>query len=351
MDLESTRKKISQVDSEILNLLSRRMELALQTKGFKKGVEDKEREKQVLDYVKKRSHGLISSDFSIKVYQDIISEAKNLQKKNLELVGFQGEHGAYSEEAVMKFSKSGVPMPCAEFGEVFDGVKDGLLDAGIVPVENTLAGAVIPVNDLLIQRDLHVVGEVKVPIRHCLLALPDTDYREIKVVYSHPMALSQCHGIISRQKFEARSYYDTAGAARMLVEERPRAAAVIASKLCADIYGLEILRENIDDHHSNETRFFVLSKIPNKGDGDKCSIIFSTPHKAGALFSVLKVFSDAGINLTRIESRPLRDDPGNFAFLVDFQGSSNDKKVASALEDVKKNSEVYKFLGCYKEAK
>jgi len=207
------------------------------------------------------------------------------------------------------------------------------------------------VNDLLVESDLKIVGEIKMPIHHCLLALPDTDYRDIKVVYAHPQALAQCRGFIQRNKLEARPYYDTAGAALMLANDRPKAAAAIASRLCAEIYDLDILKENIEDHESNSTRFVVLARENGVKDGDKCSVVFSTAHKAGALFSILKVFSEAKINLTRIESRPIRKDPGKFAFLLDFQGSEKDKKVSQALDEVKKETDMFKFLGCYKEAK
>jgi prephenate dehydratase/chorismate mutase/prephenate dehydratase len=251
--------------------------------------------------------------------------------------------------AIRALDRLWVPMPCAEFTEVFSGVKNGQLDFGVVPVENSLGGAVAQVNDLLVETELKIVGEIKVPIHHCLLTLPETDHREIKVVYSHPQALSQCRGFISRNKLEARPYYDTAGAAMMISNERPAAAAAIASKLCADIYGLEVLKENIEDHESNLTRFLVLSREKSKEKGSKCSIVFSTVHKSGALFRVLKVFSDGGINLTRIESRPIVKDPGKFGFLLDFQGSDEDGKVIDALEKVKKETSMYKFLGCYKE--
>ncbi len=351
MDLESTRRKIDGIDSEIIKLLSRRMELAIQTGRLKKDIEDKEREKSVLAAVKAQSRGIIEPKFTNDIYSRIIEESKNLQKKRLKLIGFQGEHGAYSEVAARAFDLKAVSIPCSEFEEVFKGVAGGQLDSGIVPVENTRAGAVNEVNDLLIETDLQVIGEVRMPIHHCLLVLPETDYRDIKVVLSHPMALAQCKGFLARHKLEGRNYYDTAGAARMLSEERPKATAVVASKLCAEIYGLEMLREDIEDQSGNSTRFLILGREANKEEGDKCSIVFSTAHKAGALFSILKVFSEAQINLTRIESRPLVNDPGKFAFLLDFQGSHKDKKVAEALKNVKEHTAMYKFLGCYREAK
>ena len=225
-----------------------------------------------------------------------------------------------------------------------------MLDSGLVPVENSLAGAVAVVNDLLVESDLSIVGEVRLPVHHCLCALPETDYRDIRVVWSHPMALAQCHGFISRNKLEARPYYDTAGAARMLAQDRPKAAAAIASELSAQLYGLEIVKSNVEDHPSNYTRFVVLARAQSAEGGNKCSITFTTRHEAGSLFKVLRVFAAAGINLTRIESRPAAGQPGTFAFLLDLQGSDRDAKVAEALQRAAQCSADYKFLGCYREA-
>jgi prephenate dehydratase len=216
-------------------------------------------------------------------------------------------------------------------------------------VENSLEGGIDPVTDLLMATDLTVVAEVYIPVRHCLLSVPETDYRDIKVVYSHPQALGQCRGFISRNHLEPRPYYDTASSAMMLADERPRAAAAIASKLCADIYNLEVIKEDISDHHSNTTRFLVISKTTAPAGGDKCSIIFYARHQAGSLFKILSHFSDNGINLTRLESRPLRDDSGNVAFLMDFQGSDQDPAVKTVLETVHREASLMKVLGCYKE--
>lgn len=351
MELNELRKRIDRIDSEILKLLGNRMEIAVRTRKMKGEVSDPAREGEVLAAVRNHSKGLIAPEFSGRVFREILSESKRLQQQPFQLVGFQGEHGAYSEMAVRKWDTKAVPIPCAEFSDVFEGVQNGSLDLGIVPVENSLEGGVNAVNDLLVETSLHVVGEVQLPIHHCLLALPDTDYREIKMVYSHPQALGQCRGFLTRNKLEARPYYDTAGAAMMLVSERPKAAAVIASRLAAEIYNLEILKEDIEDHESNSTRFLVLSREKGKENGNKCSIVFSTLHKAGALFSVLKIFADAELNLTRIESRPIRDERKKFAFLLDFQGSESDPRVQQALDKAQKEMASFRLLGCYKESK
>jgi len=295
----------------------------------------------------------VEKDFSEKLFLQIIAESRRLQGLNHRLVGFQGEHGANCDIAVKKFDAELVPIPCRHFVDVFEGVENSKFELGILPVENSLEGAVNEVNDLLIysENDLKIVGEIKLPITHCLLATPDTDYREIKLVYSHPQALAQCRGFLLRNKLEPRPFYDTAGAAKMLSITHPNAAAAIASNLCAELYNLQVIKENIEDESTNFTRFIVVSKTAANGSGDKCSIIFSTKHEAGALFSVLKLFSDTSINLTRIESRPFRRDPGNYAFLLDFKGSHKEERVQEILKQVQKRAELYKFLGCYKEAK
>ena len=176
-------------------------------------------------------------------------------------------------------------------------------------MENTLGGVVGEANQLLINTDLKVAGAVELPIHHCLLVLPGTDHREIRAVYSHPQALAQCRHFLARNNLEPVQYHDAAGSAKMLAEMAPKASAAIASKLSAKLYNLEIVKEDIDDLDRNMTRFLVLSKEESGETGDKCSVIFSTEHKAGTLFSVLEVFAREDINLTRIESVP--DEKGN----------------------------------------
>ena len=349
MNLETIRKNIDLLDSEILKLLKDRMEQVLLTKKFKSQIEDSQRENEVLERIRQNSTGLINADFIEKIYIEIIKESKNLQQNDWELIAFQGEHGAYGEVASRKWNSDFIPIPCREFADVFEGVKDGLYEFGIVPVENTLGGVVGPVNELLINSELNFVGAVELPIHLCLLALPETDHREIHTVYSHPQALAQCRRFLARNRLDPVQYHDTAGAAKMLMETRPKASAAIASKLSAELYNLEILKEDIEDLDRNLTRFIVLSREKNPEDGDKCSIIFSTEHKAGTLFRVLEVFAKKNINLTRIESIP--DEPGNYAFFLDFAGSSKDKKVVEALDEVKEITRSFRLMGCYKERK
>lgn len=346
--LDELRQQIDQLDARLVRLIDERMELALRVKRFKTEVVAPEREKIVLEAVARHAQ-VVSPDFARALYRSIMAESVRLQSLSHRLIGFQGEHGAYGEMAIHKHAPEAIPIPCVEFADVFEGVQAGMYDLGVVPVENSIAGAVATVNDLLIESELSIVGEVSLPIHHALAVTPGTDHREVRVVYSHPMALSQCHGFLARNHLEARAFYDTAGAAKMLARDRPKAAAAIASRYAAELYGLEVLKENIEDHPGNTTRFVVLSRERLREGGAKCSLCFSTAHKAGALQDVLKIFGEASINLTRIESIPDRDAPGSFLFALDLLGSDSDPKVAQALAKVKERTHRYRLLGCFDE--
>lgn len=347
MDLHRFRDRIDRLDARIVKLLNERMEQAVMLARAKQTVVDPAREKEVIDHACRAAAPFMQPGFIEELYRRIVAESRRIQGTTHTLIGFQGEHGAYSEEAAHAWDAGLLTVPCREFAEVFDGIADGTFDIGIVPVENSLGGMVVPVNELLIRTNLHIVGAVELPVSHCLLALPESDHRDIRAVYSHPQALAQCRGFIARNRFEAIPFYDTAGAARMLAEERPRAAAAIAGKLCADRYGLEILKEGIEDNDTNRTRFLIIGREKAAEKGDKCSITFSTEHRAGTLFSVLELFARADINLTRIESLPVGN--GVYQFLLDFMGTADEPRIASALDKAVAATTGLRLLGCYRE--
>jgi prephenate dehydratase/chorismate mutase len=347
MKPEEIRRKINKIDREMLVLLQERMGLALRSKKFKETHSDSAQENDLLARVERLNLDLIESSFTRQLLKTIVQETKRLQDENRSLAAFQGEHGAYGEVAARQLVPKGAYIPCLEFIDVFRGVEEGYFDLGVVPVENSLEGAVTQVNDLLTTTDLKVIGEVKVAVNHCLLATETTDYRDIRQVFSHPQALAQCRNFLMRNKLEPRPYYDTAGAAKMLARENPRAAAAIASSLCAELYDLEIIKESIEDGPSNSTRFLLLAREPHPDNGDKTSIIFAVPHEAGRLYAVLRLFADAEINLTRIASMPLRSDPGNYSFFLDFEGSEKDAKVAGVLKQMEGLTKWVKYLGSY----
>ena len=339
--------KINKIDRELLVLLQERMGLALRSKKFQQSDDDVQNEENVLERVNRMNLDLVKSSFSRQLLKTIINESRRLQDEDRQLVAFQGEHGAYGEVASRKLVPNGAYIPCLEFIDVFRGVEDGHFDLGVVPVENSLEGAVTQVNDLLTTTELKVIGEVKVVVKHCLLATEATDYREIRVVYSHPQALAQCRDFLMRNKLEPRPYYDTAGAAKMLARENPKAAAAIASALCGELYDLEIIKEGIEDGPSNSTRFLLLSRDPSSAQRDKTAIIFAVAHEAGQLYGVLQLFAEANINLTRISSMPLRSDPTNYSFFLDFEGSEEDDHVAAVLKKMSQMTIALKNLGSY----
>jgi len=349
MDLNAIRDEINRVDYEIVKLLNKRLEMALRAKKFKPQVVDKDREKQVIENVQKIPLKLVEKDFSAKLFETIITECRGVQMEDRKLVAFQGEHGSHVEVVINDSDRKFVPIPCPQFIDVVEGVEKGHFDLGMLPVEHSPEGEVAEVNDLLIRHDIYVCGEVIQPPHYALLTLHETDYRSIKVVYSHPQILAHCKGFIARNHLEARPYYSAAGAARMIAESQLRASAVIATTLCAALHNLTVIKENIEDNNSALARYLLITKEKNKEKGNKCSVIFSTTNDFSELYGVLKIFNDAGIKLTRIESHPAHVETGSVAFLVDFLGCAGEEKIQKVLEEVEKKAVMYKLLGCYQK--
>ena len=219
MELKDIRRNIDKIDRELLVLLQERMGLALRSTKFKETISDTQREEELLAKAERLNLDLVERPFTRQLLKSIIEESKRLQEKERLLVAFQGEHGAYGDVAARKLIPDGACIPCMEFMDVFRGVEEGHFDLGVVPVENSLEGAVTQVNDLLTTTDLKVIGEARIRVNHCLLATEVTDYRDIRLVYSHPQALAQCRGFLMRNHLEPRPYYDTAGAAKMLARK------------------------------------------------------------------------------------------------------------------------------------
>ncbi len=268
-------------------------------------------------------------------------------------VSFQGERGAYSEEAAYKFFGNKIKLkPCKEFSEVFESVDSSESDYGIVPVENSLEGIVNQTYDLLLSSSLKICGEIILRIVHCLIGHPTADINSIKVVYSHPQALAQCKNFLKKLGFKVVPYFDTAGSVKMIKEENIYDAAAIAGKRAAEIYQMKVLLEGIEDQPNNYTRFFVLSKhdSPPTGD-DKTSIVFSVKHVPGALYHALEEFAVRNINLTKIESRPTRIAPWEYNFYLDFEGHISEERCRNAIEGLKSKSLFVKILGSYPKAK
>ena len=265
------------------------------------------------------------------------------------VVAYQGEPGAYSEAAVFKiFGSAAIPIPCKRFSEVFDVVQREETEYGVVPIENSIEGSVSQVYDLFLHYDLKVIGESPLRITHCLIANPETDLKDVRVVYSHPQALGQCRTYLEELNVDLVSTYDTAGSVKMIKEQSMKEAASVAGEQAAEIYNMKILAKDIADTQNNFTRFFVLSKegVPATGN-DKTSIIFSTKHVPGALHKALGVFASRGINMTKIESRPTKEELWEYNFYLDFEGHVTDPICVDALKTLKKTSLFVKILGSY----
>lgn len=264
-------------------------------------------------------------------------------------MAFQGEIGAFSEEAALLFfGPSIIARPFRSLPEVFDVVEKADVEAGIVPVENSLEGSINQTYDLLLGSKLKVCGEVVLRISHCLIANKRINLDSIKKVYSHPQALAQCRKFLDRLGSELIPTYDTAGSVKMLKENKLKDSGAIASFRAAKIYGMKTLVRNIEDDENNYTRFFILSKNDSPLTGnDKTSIIFSAKNIPGALYSSLKEFAIRKINLTRIESRPTRRTPWEYNFYLDFEGHKTEKKCQRALVALSKKTEFMKVLGSY----
>ena len=266
-------------------------------------------------------------------------------------VSFQGEHGAYSEQAAHAFFGEVVTEPCKTLKQVFRSVEEESASFGVVPAENSLEGSVNQTYDLLLETNLKIYGEVKIRVNHCLLALPGTKLNEIQAVYSHPQALAQCSAFLEGLHVTGEPVYDTAGSAKLIREKNLHGAAAIASEKAASLYGLETLRREIEDFPENFTRFLIISnKEATRTGTDKTSIVFGTKHTPGSLERALNELATRRVNLTKIESRPIRGTLWEYNFFVDFEGHRTDRSCADALEALETVTTFLKILGSYPRA-
>jgi prephenate dehydratase len=265
-------------------------------------------------------------------------------------LAYQGEPGAYSEAAALQYGgPQAETLPCKSFEDVFDAVSRKKATHGVVPLENSIGGTIHRNYDLLLDHDLTISGEVELDVVHCLQSLPGTKIDEVKVVYSHPQALAQCERYLKDLGVTVEAVYDTAGGAKLVAEKKLAGAAALASRRAAEVFGLEVLQEAVQDYEFNITRFAIIGGAP-PADANKTTIVFALPSTPGALFKALSVFALRDINLTKLESRPMRGRPWEYLFYVEVDAPRSDLGCARALTHLAEFARWTRVLGTYKGA-
>ena len=266
-------------------------------------------------------------------------------------VAFQGARGAYSEMALHEhFGNDVEAIGCDAFDDVFELVINEEVTYGFIPVENTIAGTVVENYDLLFANDVFVIAEVYLPIRHTLLAKKGVRLDEVKEIISHPMALKQCQKFLKSKNIDSVPTYDTAGAAKAVAEGDRLDRAAIASVLCAEIYDMEVLERDIQSNSSNTTRFFVIAKkenVPADHQTGKTTVAFKTRHYPGALVDCLQIFQKYKLNLTKLESRPIPENPWEYVFYAAFEAGIDADEVKAAIGELTLHAVLVKLLGSY----
>jgi prephenate dehydratase len=268
-------------------------------------------------------------------------------------IAFQGERGAFSEEAAVKLLGEHIQLvPRPTFESLFAAIDENAADYLLAPVENSLAGSVHRSYDLLLESSLHISGEVIIPIRHFLIGCAGSSFDAIKTVESHPVALAQCERFFTAHpQFQRIATEDTAGSVARVVEQNDRTRAAIAGLRAAKLYGGVVLREHLEDHPENYTRFVLLTSATSINPGaNKLSLVFKLPHQGGALYHALEPFARRELDVVKIESRPIKGRPWEYHFYLDLQASTNDADVIKALAELDERAIELRVLGCYQAA-
>lgn len=273
------------------------------------------------------------------------------QPRDMPRVAFQGERGAFSEEAAVRLLGEEIQLvPRPTFESLFEAIDEGVAEYALAPLENSLAGSVHRSYDLLLESSLRISGEVIIQIRHYLIGCPGASFEEISTVESHPVALSQCERFFAAHPALRRiATEDTAGSIARVVADGDRTRAAIGGLRAANIYGGTVLRPQLEDHEENYTRFVLLaSEIKTNSRANKLSLVLKLRHQPGALHRALEPFAERGIDLLKIESRPIKGRPWEYHFYLDLQASTKDAEVINALEELRHRAAEVRVLGCYR---
>ena len=375
MDLLELRNQLDDIDEKIVKLYEERMEICSRVADYKiktgKKVFDKTREEEKLRKVKSLTHNEFNAYGVQELFEQIMSMSRKLQYNKLAEVGsvgrlpfikvdkldvekarvvFQGAEGAYSQMAMMKYF--GEQVNCFHvdtFRDAMCAIEEGSADFAVLPIENSTAGIVNEIYDLLVEFENYIVGEQIIRIEHCLMGLPGTDFEQIRTVYSHPQSLMQSARYLNEHDtWRQISMQNNAFAARKVSQDGDKSQVAIASEQAAKIYGLDILERGVNQSETNSTRFIIVTnqKIFLK-DANKVSICLEVSHESGSLYHMLSHFIYNNLNMTKIESRPIEERNWEYRFFIDFEGNLADSAVKNALRGLRDESRSMKILGNY----
>lgn len=375
MDLLELRGRIDEIDQQIVALYEKRMEVSKQVAEYKietgKRVFDKAREEEKIQKVKSLTHNDFNSHGIEELFEQIMCMSRKLQYQLISEHGglnklpfikvdcletqkarvvFQGAEGAYSQAAMHQYFGDQIDSFHVDtFRDAMMAIDEGSADFAVLPIENSTAGMVSEIYDLLVEFENYIVGEQIIKIEHCLMAVPGTELSDIKTVYSHPQSLMQSARFLNdHPDWRQISMQNNAFAARKVADEKDKTQAAIASEYAAKLYGLEILKKGVNQSDTNSTRFIIVTnqKIFLK-DAKKVSICFEVAHESGSLYHMLSHFIYNNLNMNRIESRPIENRNWEYRFFIDFDGNLSDSAVKNALRGLREEARNMKILGNY----
>lgn len=374
MDLEKLRTQIDDIDRQIVGLYEKRMEICEQVAEYKiengKKVFDKAREEAKLAGVRSMAHTDFNRHGITELYEQIMSMSRKLQYQLLSQKGqvgrlpfiavkeldtkkvrvvFQGAEGAYSQAAMVRYFGEHIDSVHVDtFRDAMSAIDEGSADFAVLPIENSTAGIVSEIYDLLVEFENYIVGEQIIRIEHCLLGLPGASVSQIQTVYSHPQSLMQSSRYLSNYNWQQVSMPNNAFAARRVAEDGRTDQAAIASEYAGQVYGLQVLEKGVNNVSSNSTRFIIVTNQKIfKEDAGKISICFEVRHESGSLYHMLSHFIYNNLNMTKIESRPIEGRAWEYRFFVDFEGNLADGGVKNALRGLREEASNMKILGNY----
>lgn len=371
-NLEDYRREIDSIDRELISLFEKRMNVAIKVGEYKKErnlpIFNAKREAEVveknIDLLNNKEYSEITRSFFEKIMElsrslqaNLMEEDKETSKVNILeegiRIGYQGVEGSFSEEALRKYFNSYDSIKnYDEFKDVFTALENNEIQYAILPIENSYTGAITEVYDLLVKCNFYIVGEECIKIDQHLMGIAGTNLDNIEEIYSHPQGFAQSNGFLSRyDNVKLVPYRNTAISAKLVSDLKDKKKAAIGSKRAAKIYGLDILKENINDRKDNHTKFIIIGKELKYDDScNKISVVFSLEDKAGTLYKLLRHLSENDINMIKIESRPNKHESWKYLLYVDFEGNLKDTLVKNALELIEKNSGYFKIIGNYKNS-